>query len=149
MPREKIWETLASKESSIVEAFSSVRKNLQSEELKLKTKIEEIETYIQEYISSIKQSKSEENFALLKNKVDMIKNLREAKVELEKAKAEHHLKIENMSHIIRRQKIMLHKYEKLHNATVSAQLKSAERRINKEIEEAALSQFIRKNLEIG
>lgn len=79
MSNLKIWQTLAQKETSIIESLKLARDSYDSEIKNLNSRIENIDKIIKEYIYGIKNIDVEPSFLLYKNRVDMINKLTDAK----------------------------------------------------------------------
>jgi len=114
MSNLKIWQTLAQKETSIIESLKLARDSYDSEIKNLNSRIENIDKIIKEYIYGIKNIDVEPSFLLYKNRVDMINKLTDAKKGLSKVQSNYQNKMNNISKIIGRKKIELYKFEKLH-----------------------------------
>jgi hypothetical protein len=146
MSNLKIWQTLAQKETSIIDSLNKARDSYDYEIKKLNSRIASIDKFIKEYISGIKNIDEETSFLLYKNRVDMINKLTIAKKKnLSKVKSDHQIKIDNISKIIGRQKIELYKYEKLQENFIKVQSAKLEKGLNNEFEEIALRGYMRDN----
>jgi len=142
MSNLKIWQTLAQKETSIIESLKLARDSYDSEIKNLNSRIENIDKIIKEYIYGIKNIDVEPSFLLYKNRVDMINKLTDAKKGLREVQSNYQNKMNNISKIIGRQKIELYKYEKLHENSLKVQSAEQEKGLNNEFEEIALRGYM-------
>ena len=136
-----IWNTLYIREQNKIEALISVKDQIDNELNSLQIKISDLETYIKENIDSIYENDSEANFSNIKNQMDMISKLSNAKTQLLNYYDEIIKKKHNLSSLIKKQKIECYRFEKMGELVKREKLLKDERKYLNEIEELAVARY--------
>ena len=140
MPHD-IWNTLYIREQNKIEALISVKDQIDNELNSLQIKISDLETYIKENIDGIYENDSETNFSNIKNQMDMISKLSNAKTQLLNYYDEIIQKKHNLSCLIKKQKIECYRFEKMGELVKREKLLKDERKYLNEIEELAVARY--------
>ena len=143
MSERTLWKTLADRESAALGKLNERKKSLVSEKTRIENRIKDIDEYIFEYTSGMKQeSDSEHNLQKINGKMNMITQLANARKELEAIQRECQKALGVLTGGIMRHQEELLKYSKVREKQkehVAYQEKSNE---NKEMDALALRNFI-------
>ena len=143
MSERTLWKTLADRESAALGKLNERKKSLVSEKTRIESRIKDIDEYIFEYTSGMKQeSDSMHNLQKINSKMNMITQLANARKELEAIQRECQKALGVLTGGIMRHQEELLKYSKVREKQkehVAYQEKSIE---NKEMDALALRNFI-------
>ncbi len=136
-----IWNTLLIKEQNKIEALLSIKDKIDQELNSLQIKISDLETYIKENIDRIYDNDNKANFSNIKNQMDMISKLSNAKTQLTNLYDEIIQKKQNLSALIKKQKIECYRFEKMGDLVDKEKLLKDERKYTNEIEELVVARY--------
>lgn len=139
--QHNIWNTLLIKEQNKMVALLSIKDKIDHELNSLQIKISDLETYIKENIDRIYENDSKANFSNIKNQMDMISKLSNAKTQLTNLYDEIIQKKQNLSTLIKKQKIECYRFEKMGDLADKENLLKDERKISDEIEELVVARY--------
>ncbi len=136
-----IWNTLLIREQNKIEALLSIKDKIDQELNSLQIKISDLETYIKENIDRIYDNDNKANFSNIKNQMDMISKLSNAKTQLTNLYDEIIQKKQNLSALIKKQKIECYRFEKMGDLVDKEKLLKDERKYTNEIEELVVARY--------
>lgn len=136
-----IWNTLLIKEQNKIEALLSIKDKIDQELNSLQIKISDLETYIKENIDRIYDNDNKANFSNIKNQMDMISKLSNAKTQLTNLYDEIIQKKQNLTALIKKQKIECYRFEKMGDLVDKEKLLKDERKYTNEIEELVVARY--------
>jgi len=139
--QHNIWNTLLIKEQNKMVALLSIKDKIDHELNSLQIKISDLETYIKENIDRIYENDSKANFSNIKNQMDMISKLSNAKTQLTNLYDEIIQKKQNLSTLIKKQKIECYRFEKMGDLADKENLLKDERKFSDEIEELVVARY--------
>jgi len=139
--QRNIWNTLLIKEQNKMVALLSIKDKIDHELNSLQIKISDLETYIKENIDRIYENDSKANFSNIKNQMDMISKLSNAKTQLTNLYDEIIQKKQNLSTLIKKQKIECYRFEKMGDLADKENLLKDERKFSDEIEELVVARY--------
>ena len=139
--QRNIWNTLLIKEQNKMVALLSIKDKIDHELNSLQIKISDLETYIKENIDRIYENDSRANFSNIKNQMDMISKLSNAKTQLTNLYDEIIQKKQNLSTLIKKQKIECYRFEKMGDLADKENLLKDERKFSDEIEELVVARY--------
>ena len=139
--QHNIWNTLLIKEQNKMVALLSIKDKIDHELNSLQIKISDLETYIKENIDRIYENDSKANFSNIKNQMDMISKLSNAKTQLTNLYDEIIQKKQNLSTLIKKQKIECYRFEKMGELVKREKLLKDERKLSDEIEELVVARY--------
>tara|TARA_Y100001970_G_scaffold293544_1_gene441098 strand:- start:2028 stop:2471 length:444 start_codon:yes stop_codon:yes gene_type:complete len=137
------WEILAEREAAALGKLSQRKRSLSIEKARLEKRINDIDEYILEYTSGLKEeTELEHSLQKINSKMNMVTQLASGRKELEKIHKECELALELVTSGIMRHQEELLKFNKVReNKKIQLDLK--EKMIeNKELDELALNGFI-------
>lgn len=136
-----IWNTLLIKEQNKIEALLSIKDKIDQELNSLQIKISDLEIYIKENIDRIYDNDNKANFSNIKNQMDMISKLSNAKTQLTNLYDEIIQKKQNLTALIKKQKIECYRFEKMGDLVDKEKLLKDERKYTNEIEELVVARY--------
>jgi hypothetical protein len=136
-----IWNTLLIREQNKIEALLSIKDKIDQELNSLQIKISDLEIYIKENIDRIYDNDNKANFSNIKNQMDMISKLSNAKTQLTNLYDEIIHKKQNLSTLIKKQKIECYRFEKMGDLVNKEKLLKDERKYSDEIEELVVARY--------
>ena len=139
--QHNIWNTLLIKEQNKMVALLSIKDKIDHELNSLQIKISDLETYIKENIDRIYENDCKANFSNIKNQMDMISKLSNAKTQLTNLYDEIIQKKQNLSTLIKKQKIECYRFEKMGDLADKENLLKDERKFSDEIEELVVARY--------
>jgi len=139
--QRNIWNTLLIKEQNKMVALLSIKDKIDHELNSLQIKISDLETYIKENIDRIYENDSKANFSNIKNQMDIISKLSNAKTQLTNLYDEIIQKKQNLSTLIKKQKIECYRFEKMGDLADEENLLKDERKFSDEIEELVVARY--------
>jgi len=139
--QRNIWNTLLIKEQNKMVALLSIKDKIDHELNSLQIKISDLEIYIKENIDRIYENDSKANFSNIKNQMDMISKLSNAKTQLTNLYDEIIQKKQNLSTLIKKQKIECYRFEKMGDLADKENLLKDERKFSDEIEELVVARY--------
>ena len=114
MSERTLWKTLADKESATLGKLNERKKTVVSEKRRIENRIKDIDDYIFEYTSRMKQeADAEHNLQRLNGKMNMITQLANARKELEAIQRECQHALDALTTGIVRHQEELLKYSKI------------------------------------
>ena len=137
------WKTLADREKAALSKLSERKKSLSVEKERLEKRINDIDRYILEYTSGMKQETGiEHSVQNINSKMNMVTQLASGRKELEKIHRECQVALEVVtSGMIKHQEELL-KFNKVRESQIEL-IRSKEKIIeNKEIDSFALQNFV-------
>ncbi len=143
MKNSTAWEILAEREAAALGKLSQRKRSLSIEKARLEKRINDIDEYILEYTSGLKEeTELEHSLQKINSKMNMVTQLASGRKELEKIHKECELALELVTSGIMRHQEELLKFNKVReNKKIQLDLK--EKMIeNKELDELALNGFI-------
>ncbi len=129
------------KEQNKIEALLSIKDKIDQELNSLQIKISDLETYIKENIDRIYDNDNKANFSNIKNQMDMISKLSNAKTQLTNLYDEIIQKKQNLTALIKKQKIECYRFEKMGDLVDKEKLLKDERKYTNEIEELVVARY--------
>ena len=143
MSERTLWKTLADRESAALGKLNERKKSLVSEKTRIENRIKDIDEYIFEYTSGMKQeSGSEHSLQKINGKMNMITQLANARKELEAIQRECQQALDALTNGIVRHQEELLKYSKIrqkYKEHIAHKEKSNE---SKELDALAIQNFI-------
>ena len=143
MSKRTVWKTLADKESASLGKLNERKKAVVSEKRRIENRIKDIDDYILEYTSRMKQEvDTEHNLQRLNGKMNMITQLANARKELEVIQRECQQALDALTHGIVRHQEELLKYSKIREKYKEHVVYKEKSNESKELDALAIQNFI-------
>ena len=143
MSERTLWKTLADKESATLGKLNERKKAVVSEKRRIGKRIKDIDDYILEYTSRMKQeADAEHNLQRLNGKMNMITQLANARKELEVIQRECQQALDALTHGIVRHQEELLKYSMIREKYKEHVVYKEKSNESKELDALAIQNFI-------
>tara|TARA_B100001029_G_scaffold147256_1_gene128088 strand:+ start:908 stop:1351 length:444 start_codon:yes stop_codon:yes gene_type:complete len=137
------WKTLADREEAALNKLGERKKSLSAEKERLEKRINDIDRYILEYTTGMKQETgAEHSVQKINSKMNMVTQLASGRKELEKIYRECQLALEVVTSGIMRHQEKLLKFNKVRESQKKLIISKENAIENKELDSLALHNFI-------